>query len=45
MTCPHMLETFYNLRQMLVDIFEIWQKVLVREIAKSAYFRSYSFGE
>ena len=27
---------------MLVDICEIWQKVLVRELAKSAYFRSSS---
>ena len=27
---------------MLVDICEIWQKVLVRELAKSAYFRSAS---
>ena len=28
---------------MLVDICEIWQKVLVRELAKSAYFRSASY--
>ena len=27
---------------MLVDICEIWQKALVRELAKSAYFRSAS---
>ena len=26
----------------LVDFCEIWQKVLVRELAKSAYFRSAS---
>ena len=25
---------------MLVDICEIWKKALVRELAKSAYFRS-----
>ena len=29
-----------NLGHWLVDICEIWQKVLVRELAKSAYFRS-----
>ena len=32
----------YNLGHMSVDICEIWQKVLVRELAKSAYFRSAS---
>ena len=32
----------YNLGHMLVDICEIWQKVLVRELSKSAYFRSAS---
>ena len=32
----------YNLGHMLVDICEIWQKALVRELAKSAYFRSAS---
>ena len=32
----------YNLGQILVEICEIWQKVLVRELAKSAYFRSAS---
>ena len=32
----------YNLGHWLVDICEIWQKVLVRELAKSAYFRSAS---
>ena len=32
--------SYYNLGHMLVDICEIWQKVLVREFAKSAYFRS-----
>ena len=26
----------------VADICEIWQKVLVRELAKSAYFRSAS---
>ena len=31
-----------NLGHMLVDFCEIWQKVLVREHAKSAYFRSAS---
>ena len=29
-----------DLGHMLVDFCEIWQKVLLREIAKSAYFRS-----
>ena len=29
-----------DLGHMLVDFCEIWQKVLVRELAKSAYFRS-----
>ena len=33
---------YYNLGHMLVDICEIWQKALVRELAKSAYFRSAS---
>ena len=32
----------YNLGHMLVGICEIWQKVLVRELAGSAYFRSAS---
>ena len=32
----------YNLGHMLVDICEIWQKVLVRGLAESAYFRSAS---
>ena len=32
----------YNLGHMLVDICEIWQKGLVCELAKSAYFRSTS---
>ena len=27
---------------MLEDFFEIWQEVLVREVAKNAYFRSAS---
>ena len=29
-----------DLGHMLVDFCEIWKKVLVRELAKSAYFRS-----
>ena len=32
----------YNLGHMLVDICEIWQKVLVRGLVKSSYFRSAS---
>ena len=32
----------YKFGHMLVDICEIWQKVLVRGLAKSAYFRSAS---
>ena len=32
----------YNLGHMLVDICEIWQNVLVRGLAESAYFRSAS---
>ena len=31
-----------DLGHILVDFCEIWQKVLVRELAKSAYFRSAS---
>ena len=31
-----------DLGHMLVDFCEIWQKVLVRELSKSAYFRSAS---
>ena len=31
-----------DLGHMLVDFCDIWQKVLVRELAKSAYFRSAS---
>ena len=31
-----------NLGHMLVDFCEIWQNVPVRELAKSAYFRSAS---
>ena len=31
-----------DLGHLLVDFCEIWQKVLVRELAKSAYFRSAS---
>ena len=36
------LQHNYNLGYWLVDICEIWQKVLVRELAKSAYLRSAS---
>ena len=36
------LKQLYNLGHMLVDICEIWQKVFVFELAKSAYFRSAS---
>ena len=32
----------YNLGHMLVEICEIWRKVLVHELAKSAYFRAAS---
>ena len=32
----------FDLGHMLVDFCEIWQIVLVRELAKSAYFRSAS---
>ena len=32
----------YNLGHLLVDICEIWQKQLVRELAKNSYFRSAS---
>ena len=32
----------YNLGHILVDICELWQKFLVRELAKSGYFRSAS---
>ena len=31
-----------DLGHMLVDFCEIWQKVVVRKLAKSAYFRSAS---
>ena len=31
--------SYLHLGHMLLDIWEIWQKVLVRELAKSAYFR------
>ena len=31
-----------NLGHMLVEFGEIWQKALVRELAKNAYFRSAS---
>ena len=31
--CEH-----YNRGHLLVDILEIWQKVLFRELAKSSYF-------
>ena len=35
-------DTNYNLGHILVDICEIWQKVLVHGLVKSAYFRSAS---
>ena len=34
--------SIYNLGHTMVDICEIWQKVLVGELVKSAYFRSAS---
>ena len=39
MTLARALMYIHNLGHMLVDICEIWQKVLVRELAKSAYIR------
>ena len=39
---PSIISFSYNIGHILVDICEMWQKVLVRELAKSGYFRSAS---